>query len=232
VSTHVTSGETAADERSEPVHRLTLRTAVALGRLAELQRQADATVEKRSSLTVATLQEVSTALQELQVVNEHLEMQLEEFAAIRMESTEAETSRDRLAELLPIAVLWTDSAGVIEKTNEGASELFGVAGQHVTGILLTTLLSDEPTVSNAISGLCEPGRTKTIDLEVIASAGDGRHRRVLARGCRLEHDPRRVWFLYAPSSVGHGRRNGSSDRPSAGDLPALGVDLPTDTPPK
>jgi hypothetical protein len=91
-----------------------LHTAVALGRLAELQRQAEESAWKRSPLTVATLPEVSTALQELQVVNEHLQMQLEEFAAIREESSEAETSRDRVAELLPIAVLWTDSAGVIE----------------------------------------------------------------------------------------------------------------------
>ena len=63
------------------LHNLTLRTATAVGRLAELQRRAERITENRSPVTKSALAELSTALEELQVANEALQGQVDELNA-------------------------------------------------------------------------------------------------------------------------------------------------------
>ena len=80
------------------LQNLTLRTATAVGRLAELQRRAQHTHDQPSPVTKAALQELSTALEELQVANEQLQMQVDELARSRAESAGARQAQDEFAD--------------------------------------------------------------------------------------------------------------------------------------
>ena len=108
------------------LHNLTLRTATAVGRLAELQRRAERITENRSPVTKSALAELSTALEELQVANEALQGQVDELNALRMSAEDALNTVDEFAQALPIAAVWTDSGGVIDTGNDAASQLLNV----------------------------------------------------------------------------------------------------------
>jgi hypothetical protein len=86
------------------LRNLTLRTATAVGRLAELQRRAQHTRDQPSpsAVTKAALQALSIALEELQVANEQLQMQIDELDASRTESSCAKHAQDEFANAVPI----------------------------------------------------------------------------------------------------------------------------------
>src|SRR3954447_20788104 len=62
---------------------LTLKTATAMGRLADLQRRADHALDKAAPVIKPALRELTGALEELQVANEHLQTQMDELSALR-----------------------------------------------------------------------------------------------------------------------------------------------------
>ena len=181
------------------LHNLTLRTATAVGRLAELQRRADRTGEKSSGVTKSALQELSTALEELQVANEQLQLQIDELAAVREESTGAQQAREEFANAVPIPVLWTDNAGVIEKGNESASQLLNIGKHHLAGKPLMLFVTDRAVLFGAIRSLCETATLPSVDVEITIRPRERRPRKMRLRGCRLEHDQRCVWFLHEPT---------------------------------
>jgi len=180
------------------LQNLTLRTATAVGRLAELQRRAQHTGDERSPVTKAALQELSTALEELRVANEELQMQVDELAAARTESSVAQHARDEFANAVPIPVLWTDGSGVIVKGNDSASQVLNIGKHHLAGKPLMLFVTDRAVLFAAIHSLCETAAVPSIDVEITVRPRERRPRRMRLRGCRLEHDSRCVWFLHEP----------------------------------
>jgi PAS domain-containing protein len=191
------------DQNMGALHNLTLRTATAVGRLADLQRRADRTPDKPpSAVTKAALQELSTALEELQVANEQLQIQIDELAATRAESTVAQQAREEFANAVPIPVLWTNGAGVIEKGNDAASQLLNIGRHHLAGKPMMLFVSDRATLFGAVRSLCEMGNVQSVDVELTIRPRERRPRRMRLRGCHLEHDERCVWFLHeSPAAV-------------------------------
>jgi PAS domain-containing protein len=180
------------------LHSLTLRTATAVGRLAELQRRAQHTRDQPSAITKAALQELSMALEALQAANEQLRMQSDELAASRAESSVAQHAQDEFANAVPIAVLWTDRSGVIVKGNDSASQLLNIGKHHLAGKPLMLFVTDRAVLFTAIHSLCETAAVPSIDVEITVRPRERRPRRMRLRGCRLEHDSRCVWFLHEP----------------------------------
>ena len=183
------------------LHNLTLRTATAVGRLADLQRRADRTGDKISRVTKAALQELSTALEELQVANEQLQLQIDELAATRLESSGAQQAREEFANAVPIAILWTDNSGVIERGNESASQLLNIGKHHLSGKPLMLFVTDRAVLFGAIRSLCETGNLPSVDVEITVRPRERRPRKMRLRGCRLEYDERCVWFLHEPATA-------------------------------
>ena len=183
------------------LHNLTLRTATAVGRLAELQRRADRAGDKGSHVTKAALQELSTALEELQVANEQLQLQIDELVATRLQSTGAQQAREEFANAVPIPVLWTDSSGVIERGNECASQLLNIGKHHLSGKPLMLFVTDRAVLFGAIRSLCETGSVPSVDVEITVRPRERRPRKMRLRGCRLEHDQRCVWFLHESAAA-------------------------------
>jgi nitrogen fixation/metabolism regulation signal transduction histidine kinase len=177
---------------------LTLRTTTAVGRLAELQRRVDRVPDKPSSVTRAALQELSMALEELQVANEELQMQIEELTATRAESSSAQRAREEFANAVPIPVLWTNSAGVIEKGNEAASQLLNIGKHHLAGKPLMLFVMDRTALFGAVHSLCETATHPSVDIQITVRPRERRPRRMRLRGCRLEHEGQCVWFLHEP----------------------------------
>src|SRR3954451_19675186 len=73
---------------------LTLKTATAIGRLADLQRRADHAPHKAAPVIKPALRELTGALEELQVANEHLQSQVDELAALRWSALDLQRRLD------------------------------------------------------------------------------------------------------------------------------------------
>jgi len=184
------------------LHSLTLKTATAVGRLADLQRRAEKHVDKPSPVTRAALAELSTALEELQVANEALQLQIDELGAARSQSQEAQQALDEFSNVMPLAVLWTDAAGVIEKGNEEASRLLNIGRHHLQGKPMMLFVTDRAVLFAALRSLCETTSLPSVDVEITVRPRERRPRKMRLRGCRMRRQPHWVWFLHEPGPPG------------------------------
>jgi PAS domain-containing protein len=191
------------------LHNLTIRTATAVGRLAELQRRAERLLDKPSPIAKSALAELSTALEELQVANEALQTQVDELNSVRITVEKAQRAMDEFAQAVPIAALWTDRAGVIEKGNDAASQLLNIGKHHLQGKPLMLFITDRGALFAALRSLCEAEGVPGVDVDITVRPRERRPRRMKLCGRRLQHDMRCVWFLHEASSAadepGHAR---------------------------
>jgi PAS domain-containing protein len=150
-------------------------------------------------VTKAALEELSTALEELQVANEQLQIQIDELAQTRAASSGAYQAREEFANAVPIPVLWTNAAGVIDRGNDAASQLLNIGRHHLPGKPLMLFVTDRAALFAAVRSLCETGNLPSVDIEITIRPRERRPRKMRLRGCRLEHDERCVWFLHDPA---------------------------------
>ena len=183
------------------LHNLTLRTATAVGRLAELQRRAERLTEKPSPIAKSALAELSTALEELQVANEALQAQLDELNAVRTNIESAQRANEEFAQALPIAVLWTNQAGVIEKGNDVASQLLNIGRYHLQGKPLMLFITDRGPLFAALRAVCEVEGVPAVDIDVTVRPRERHPRKMKLCGRRLQHDLRCIWFLHDAASA-------------------------------
>lgn len=194
------------------LHNLTLRTATAVGRLAELQRRAERLTDKPSPIAKSALAELSTALEELQVANEALQTQLDELNAIRLSVENVQRANDEFAQALPIAALWTDRAGVIEKGNDAASQLLNIGKYHLQGKPLMLFITDRAPLFAALRSLCDAPGVPSVDIDITVRPRERRPRKMKLCGRRLEHDARCVWFLHDVAGEYDHEASGARDK--------------------
>src|SRR6185436_11736796 len=187
------------------LHNLTLRTATAVGRLADLQRRAERPgTEPVSPIARAALKELSLALENLQVATEALQSQVDELNAANAKIANTHRMNEEFAQALPIAVLWTDREGVIEKGNDVASQVLNIGRYHLQGKPLMFFITDRGQLFGALRSLCDAEGVPAVDIDVTVRPRERRPRKMRLCGRRLQHDPRCVWFLHeAPSAHDH-----------------------------
>jgi PAS domain-containing protein len=178
---------------------LTLKTATAIGRLADLQRRADRAREKGGPVIKPALRELTGALEELQVANEHLQIQMDELAALRWTALDIQRRLDEFADAVPTACVWTDVAGVIADGNDAACTLLNISKQRLGGKPLMLFVSDRESLFDAIHTLRD-GSAFRVEVEMMVRPRERHPRRLRVTGQRLEHDLRCVWFLQQPSA--------------------------------
>jgi PAS domain-containing protein len=184
------------------LHNLTLRTATAAGRLADLQRRAERPgTQPASPITKAALEQLSSVVQDLQVASDALTTQLYELKEARLSTEKAQQAMEEFAQAVPIAALWTDRAGVIEKGNEAASQLLNIGRHHLHGKPLMLFITDRGALFGALRSLCEGEAVAAVDVEITVRPRERRPRRMKLCGRRLEHDARCVWFLHDAQSA-------------------------------
>ena len=177
---------------------LTLKTATAMGRLADLQRRAEHAPEKASPVIKPALRELTTALEELQVANEHLQTQLDELGALRWNATGIQRRLDEFADVVPTPCVWTDVAGVIADGNQAACALFNISKQRLAGKPLMLFVTGRDALFSALHSLRD-GTARAVEAEMTVRPRERRPRKLRVRGHRLEHDERCVWFFEEPS---------------------------------
>jgi PAS domain-containing protein len=178
------------------LHNLTLRTATAVGRLAELQRRADRVAERPSLLAKSALAELSTVIEMLQVANEALQSQIDDLAAARERASNTQHALEEFANAMPMAVLWTDIGGVILKGNDAASQLLNIGKHHLQGKPLMLFVTDRPVLFEALRSLDEIKGGPPVNVEVTVRPRERRPRKMQLSGHHLQHDGRCVWFLH------------------------------------
>jgi PAS domain-containing protein len=158
-------------------------------------------VDKPSPIAKSALAELSTALEELQVANEALQNQLDELTSVRMTNQSVQRANDEFAQALPIAVVWTDRAGVIEKGNDAASQLLNIGRYHLQGKPLMLFITDRGPLFAALRSLCDAEGVPAVDIDITVRPRERRPRKMKLSGRRLQHDVRCVWFLHDESTV-------------------------------
>jgi PAS domain-containing protein len=173
---------------------LTLKTATAMGRLADLQRRAEHAPEKASPVIKPALRELTTALEELQVANEHLQTQVDELATLRWNAASVQQRLDEFADAVPTPCVWTDVGGVIAEGNEAACTLLNISKQRLGGKPLMLFVTDRDALFGALHSLRD-GLARKVEAEMVVRPRERRPRKMRVLGCRLEHDLRCAWFL-------------------------------------
>lgn len=180
------------------LHNLTLRTATAVGRLAELQRRAERITENRPPIIRTALTELSTALEELQVANEALQTQVDELNALRMSAEDALNTVDEFAQALPVAAVWTDSGGVIDQGNDAASRLLNVGKRHLVGKPLMLFITDRVVLFGALRCLCDTPQVTAVDVDITVRPRERCPRKMKLAGRTLQRRTGCLWFFHGP----------------------------------
>jgi PAS domain-containing protein len=184
----------------DTLQTLTLKTATAMGRLADLERRAEGASEKGAPVIKPALRELATALEELQVANEHLQAQVDELAVLRWSAASVQQRLDEFADAVPTPCLWTDDAGVIADGNEAACSLLNISKQRLAGKPLMLFVTDRDALFSALRSLAE-GSAQAVEADMIVRPRERRPRRLRLLGSRLVHDGRCVWFLQEPAAA-------------------------------
>jgi PAS domain-containing protein len=176
------------------LHLLTVRTAAAIGRLSNLQKRAERVTGPGGPIIRPALKELTEALEELQVANEHLQQQVDMLAEARVSVNEVTSRFDEFADVLPVACVWTDESGQILQANAAAAALLNVSSPHLEGRPLMFFVTDRDKFKDAQSALNQQ-LTTVVDVPLILRPRERRPRSVRLVGRRLQHDQRRCWFL-------------------------------------
>src|SRR5688572_3787075 len=121
---------------------LTMRTQQALGRLSVLQKRAEQVNAESGPVLRPALKELSSALEELRVANEQLQLHSTENDAIKSRLFAMSSLLDEFTDALPVACIWTNTHGEIDTANGAAAALLNVSAAHLGGRSLMLYLAD------------------------------------------------------------------------------------------
>lgn len=110
-------------------------------RLAALLQHTGESRLPQKQLVTESLDELGTALKELQVVQEELRHQNEELAAARSVLESERQRYQELFEFAPDGYLVTDAAGVIQEANQAAATLLNAKQQVMVGLPLVIFVA-------------------------------------------------------------------------------------------
>ena len=176
------------------LHMRTVRANAALGRLAMLQKRAETVPTPTAPVVRAALKELTDSLEELQVANEQLLQSTREAAALKARIDHEQARLREFVHTVPVPCVWTAENGDIEEANPAAAVLLNVSAQHLAGRPLMLFTSERVRFSEALSALNE-GLTSVVEVAAVIRPRERKARPVRLVGRRLDHDPRRCWFI-------------------------------------
>ena len=124
------------------IHTLSVKTAAAATRLAELEQRRERSGGDTARVTTVAVRELQAAIEELRVAIEQLNEMSDGVAASRVDAQAAETRYEELRDALPTASLFTDDAGVVLGANLAAGDLFNVSSRHLRGKPMMLFVAD------------------------------------------------------------------------------------------
>ena len=182
------------------LQNLTLRRNAALSRLTALQRRAERVSAPGAGVIGSALNELTAALEEVQVATEQLEQQIEELATAKIEARTGRDQMNELIEVLPVACVWTTADGEIDRANGAAAEMLNVSAARLAGRPLMLFTTERRAFSDALAALTE-GVTRVVEVTAVIRPRERRPREVRLIGRKLQHDTRYCWFLSLVAAV-------------------------------
>jgi PAS domain-containing protein len=179
--------------RVETLRALSLQTAVALRKLGELQQRAERVAAGQSGLVRPALEELSSSLEELKVANEHLERQVVELTAARVEIEDVKTELNEVLDVMPTPSLFTDAAGVISEANPATAALLNVPAATLRGNPLLLFVVNRQSFFDVLANLAQ-AHDRTFRADLIIRPREHRPRRVSATVRRLSRG-QCFWFM-------------------------------------
>jgi len=178
------------------LHGLTFQTAEMVAKLADLARESQQKIGRATDpLARAALQQLSTAVEELRMTNEHLQFQVDQLTDAEREVVSASAALEEFADAVPVATLWTDAAGQITRANEGAARLLNTTKEELLGKSLSLMVTDRDVVFRAMAALDSGAERFSVDQTVMVSPVNRPARAVRLVGERLATSASYVWFL-------------------------------------
>lgn len=200
------------------IHTLSIRTAAAATRLAELEQKRSGGDTGR--VTTVAVRELQAAIEELRVAIEHLNEMSDGVAAARGEAQGAEARYDELRESMPTASLFTDDTGVVLGANTAAGELFNISSRHLRGKPLMLFVSDRDGFGRLLKA-AQPERGP-VATELTIRPRDRKPRRLQVQVQHLTAHQCRCWFFLESPVPAEARRTRSQrNGPSASGRPAI-----------
>jgi PAS domain-containing protein len=172
---------------------LTLRTNAALSRLAELERRAERG-SAQTTLVRPALRELTAALEELKIINEHLQEQVQTLGESRREAARGQLLLEELQNAMPVACVWTDSAATIQYANPSAAEFLNVSRERLPGKPLMLFVMDRQALFDSVARLRNADE-EALEILAVVRPREQHPRQAQISVRRLEHDERWCWFL-------------------------------------
>lgn len=135
----------------DSLESLTVRTATAFQRLADLEERAKNLAGPKAGVLKTTLHELESALEELRVASEQLNVMVDEMAEARADAQQIEGEFSEFRKLVPMGYLRTDAQGVIMDANVSAGEIFNVAPRHLAGKALSLYIVERDRLFRMLS---------------------------------------------------------------------------------
>ncbi len=175
------------------IHTLSVRTAAAARRLAELELKGEAGGGDRSRLNSVAVRELQSAIEDLHVAIEHLHEMSDGLAAARAEAQLTQGRYEELLHAVPFACVLTDEEGAVLGANGAAGELFNISSRHLRGKPLMLFVADRDGLARLLR-MTVPG-TDTVLTELLIRPRDRKARHVAVQVQHLPVHDCRGWFF-------------------------------------
>jgi PAS domain-containing protein len=177
------------------VQSLSLRTATALTRLADLERRASQIASGEGKVVRPALRELSSALEELQVANEHLQSQVNELLEARESADRSQAILEEFEDAMPMACVWTDDNANIRRANSRAGALFNVARDRLAGKPLMLFVTDRQALFDSVRRMREAVGGETVEMCNVLRPRERHPRPVEFVIRRMERTDFWCWFV-------------------------------------
>ncbi len=174
------------------IHTLSMKTAAAATRLAELESRRERGSGNGSRVIAVALRELQEAIEELRVAIEQLNEMSDGMATARVESQKVERRYEEFVAAVPVPTVLSDEGGVISFANEAAAGLLNLSARHLVGKPLLLFVADRDYFLRLASGSTS---TEPISGELTIRPRDRKARCVTAQVQHLPAHGQRCWFL-------------------------------------
>jgi PAS domain-containing protein len=175
------------------IHTLSLKTAAAATRLAELELRRERASGDGGRLVTMALRELQHALEELRVAIDQLNEMSDSMAAARIDGQQLERRYAEFLDAVPVPCILSDDQGIIAFANDAASGLLNLSARHLVGKPLLLFVADRDYFLRLAHESGADAEPRGGDLTI--RPRDRKSRRVTARVQHLAAHGQRCWFL-------------------------------------
>ena len=180
---------------TKTLQAIMMRTRTSIERLESLQQRARTVRDGGGERVVqSALSGLGDVLELLHLAADHLQTAAGDLTVERRKRAEVESRLYEIGDLMPVACLWVNERGDIDRANPLASSILNLSASHLTGRPLMLFLVERQPFVEAHAALTN-GSTTAVDILAVVRPRERKARHMHLFGRRLEHDPCTLWWL-------------------------------------